>query len=331
MRGNGPNCRSVAASTPMPSVTAQRFCTDALPAATRMEQVRDGYARLDMAVDLEPLNDERAFRLDLSSTRLNARTSLGGGVFSPYISRRSRSMAARAGVDAVWITRFSQPYQYSCGPLMQTEFAPGDTLLAPMDEAFECVYPATGIVQTVWMQRAAVGPLLDRPACRLAVNPQLDLLFGYAASIQRQEVLDAPLAHLAASHLADLLALALGVRGDAAEQARTQGERAARLVALHADVARAYRDPRFSVAHLAQRHHMSVRQVQRLFEEDGTTFTAHLQNCRLEHVHRALADPVRAHWLVATIAYEAGFHDLAAFNRLFKQCFGATPTQVRER
>lgn len=313
----------------MPPVTPQRFCTDALPAATRMEQVRDGYARLGMAVELEPLEDERAFRLDLSSTRLDASTSLGGGVFSPYASRRSRAMAARAGVDAVWITRFSRPYRYTCGPLAQTEFAPGETLLAPMDEAFECVYPAAGIVQTVWMQRSALGALLDVPACRLAASPQLDLLFSYAASIQRQEVLHVPLAQLAATHLADLVALALGARGDTADLARQRGERAARLVALRAHVARAYRDPQLSVAHLAQRHHMSVRQVQRLFEEDGTTFTAHLQGCRLEHVRRALADPGRAHLLIATIAYEAGFSDLAAFNRLFKQRFGATPGQVR--
>lgn len=314
----------------MSSVIAQRFCTDVLPAATRMEQIREGYARLDMAVDLEPIEDERAFRLDLRSTRLNASTSVGGGAFSPYISGRSRALAARAGVDAVWITRFSKPYQYTCGPLMQTEFAPGDTLLGPMDEAFECIYPTAGVVQTVWMQRAAVGGLLDRPASRLVATPQLDLLFGYAASIQSQEVLDAPLAHLAATHLADLLTLALGARGDDADLARQRGERAARLVALRAQVARSYRDPQLSVAHLAKHHHMSVRQVQRLFEEDGSTFTVYLQQCRLEHVRRALADPARAHLLIATIAYEAGFSDLAAFNRLFKQRFGVPPTQIRE-
>ncbi len=315
----------------MSSVISQRFCTDTLPAATRMEQVREGYARLDMAVDLEPLADERAFRLDLSSTRLNAHTSLGGGLFSPYVSRRSRAMAARAGVDAVWITRFSQPYQYTCGPLVQTAFAPGDTLLAPMDEPFECLYPSSGIVQTVWVQRAALGALRDRPACRLGPNPQLDLLFGYAAHIQRQPVLDAPLAHLAATHLADLLTLALGARGDDADLAHQRGERAARLAALRAQVARHYRDPHLSVAHLAQQHHMSVRQVQRLFEEDGTTFTHHVQAQRLDHVRRALDDPARAHVLIATLAYEAGFSDLTAFNRLFKQRFGATPGQLRGR
>lgn len=296
-----------------------------------MEQVREGYARLDMAVDMEPLEDEHAFRLDLSSTRLTANVSLGGGVFSPYASRRSRAMVARAGIDAVWITRFSQPYRYTCGPLLQeTEFAPGETLLAPMDEAFECIYPTTGVVQTVWMQRSAVANLLDGPARRLVNSPQLNLLFDYAASIQRQQELDISLANLAATHLSDLLALAMGARGDDAELARLRGERFARLAAMRAQIAHNYSDPQFSVAQLAQRHHMSVRQVQRLFEEEGTTFTLSLQEHRLAHVRRALENPQQAHLQVATIAHNAGFHDLAAFNRLFRQRFGATPTQVRK-
>ena len=80
--------------------------------------------------------------------------------------------------------------------------------------------------------------------------------------------------HLA--DLADLAALALGAQGDAAEAARAGGARAARLAAIRADVERAHRLPSLSVEQLAQRHHLSVWQVQRLFEEDGSTFTAHL-------------------------------------------------------
>ncbi|MEZ5606871.1 MAG: helix-turn-helix transcriptional regulator [Burkholderiaceae bacterium] len=318
-------------------VLPHRFTTDALPAtfstATRMEYLRDGYAQLAMAIDLEPLCDESAFRLDLTTFQLNANVGLGGGLLSPYAARRSRVLAARVGIDAVLVTRFTRPFQFTGGPLAQTAFAPGDTLLAPMDEAFEYVYPEAGAIQTVWVQRAALHPLLprlDSRARRVGACPRMDLLFGYAGAVAREAAFDAPLAGLAAGHLTDLLALALGSHGDAAEHARMGGERAARLSALRADVARAYRDPQLSVAELAGRYHMSVRQVQRLFEEDGTTFTAHLQNCRLAHVQRMLIDPRHAHQLVATLAYDAGFSDLAAFNRLFKQRFGAAPTQVRE-
>lgn len=317
----------------MTGVVPFRFSTDALPAATRMAFVRDGYARLAMAVDLEPLCDEPAFRLDLTTFQLNANVGLGGGLLSPYVGRRSRALAARAGIDAVLVTRFSQPFRFTGGPLAGEAFEPGDTLFAPMDEAFEYVYPAGGVIQTVWVQRAALRallPRLDSGARHIGPSPHMNLLFGYADVAQREASFSQPLADLTASHVTELLALALGAHGDAAEQARAGGARAARLAALRADAARHYRDPQLTVAHVAARHGLSVRQVQRLFEEDGTTFTAHVQSCRLAHVQRRLIDPRHAHELVATLAYDAGFSDLAAFNRLFKQRFGVTPSQLRE-
>ncbi len=330
---NGAIFRRTVASRLMPLIIPQPFCTDTLPPATRMEQVRDGYARLNMAVDLTPLVDAHAFRLDLTSIRLNESASLGSGLLSPYTARRSRALAARAGIDAVMVTRFSQPFRVTCGPMEQVDVTPGDTLVAPMDAAFDIAYPTAGCIQTVWVSRAALRPLssrLEGPAHRVRASAHLDVLFAYAASLQHQAYLDTPLAHLASGHLTDLLALSLGVQGDAAEQARIRGERAARFAALRSDTARTYGNPQLSVEHLAQRHHMSVRQVQRLFEEDGTTFTLYLQERRLEHVRRALADPANMRKLIASIAYEAGFSNLTAFNRLFKQRFGATPTQVRE-
>lgn len=300
--------------------------------STRIDQVRECYARQNMAVDIDPLGDARALRVDLKNTPLSASVGLGHGIATPHVARRSIDLAAREGIDAVLIARSSQPFAYTCGPLAQAVFVPGDTLVAPMDAAFECVHPSAGAMQTLWVQRTALPALLNGPALRVNKgSAHLDLLFGYAASIQRQGALDAALATQVASHLTDLLALALGARGDTAALAQLRGERAARLAALRAHVARSYRDPHLSVAHLAQQHHMSVRQVQRLFEEAGSTFTAGLQNHRLEHVRRALADPAQAGLLIATLAYDAGFSDLAAFNRLFKQRYGAAPGQVRGR
>lgn len=299
---------------------------------SRIEQIRECHARQNMAVDIDPLGDARAFRFDLMSTPLSAVVGLSGGRATPHVARRSRALAARSGTDAVLLARFSKPFVYTSGPLAQAAFAPSDTLIAPMDAAFECVHPSAGAMQTLWVQRAALPALLNGPAQRIAGSAHLDLLFGYAASIRRQKelgTLNTRLASQAASHLTDLLALALGARGDIDDAALQRGERAARLAALRAHVARNYRDPQLSVAHLAQRHHMSVRQVQRLFEGAGSTFTACLQDYRLNHVRLALGDPAQASLLIATLAYEAGFSDLAAFNRLFKQRYGATPGQVR--
>ncbi|WP_169457970.1 helix-turn-helix domain-containing protein [Ottowia thiooxydans] len=303
------------------------------PPSARIEQVRECYARQGMAVDIDPLGDARVFRVDLKSIPLSANIGLGSGNATPHMARRSPVMAAREGVDAVLLARSSRPFAYTSGSLTQVAFTPGDTLVAPMDAAFECVHPSAGAMQTLWIQRAALPALLNGPAQRMANSPHLDLLFSYAASIQRQALVDAlepALASQAARHLTDLLALAFGARGGMADLAHQRGERSVRLADMRAYMGHRYSDPQLSVAHLSQRHHMSVRQVQRLFEDAGTTFTTCLQNHRLDHVRRALTDPAQAGMLIATLAYKAGFSDLAAFNRLFKRRYGATPGQVRE-
>jgi AraC-like DNA-binding protein len=43
-----------------------------------------------------------------------------------------------------------------------------------------------------------------------------------------------------------------------------------------------------------------------------------------------LTDPRWADRSVASIAFDAGFGDLSYFNRSFKRCYGATPSEVRE-
>lgn len=297
--------------------------------ATSLAQAHESHERLGMAVELSSLAGEHAFHLELRRVQLSAHVSLGSAHVQAHVARRGAALAAQAGCDAVMLARFSQPFAYTSGPLAHTAFRPGDTLLAPMDAAFECIHPTAGTMHTLWLQRAALPALLGSPARRFGACPRLDVLFGYATSIPQHGTLDASLAGQAAVHLTELLALALRTPGGAANDAPLRGERAARLAALRAHVARAYRNPRLSVAEVAQSQHMSMRQVQRLFEDAGTTFTAHLQALRLAHVHRALTDPARAHLLVATLAYEAGFSDLTAFNRLFKQRFGATPSQTR--
>ena len=295
----------------------------------RIEEVRERYERQNFAVAIDPLDHEQAFRADFKSAPLNASVGLGCGYSSPHVARRSSTMAINAGIDGV---RFSQPFFYTSGPLSQAQFNPGDTLVAPMDVSFECLHPTAGSMQALWVRRDSLPALLNGPAQHVMGNTHLDLLFGYAASIQRQAlagILDPRLSAQTASHLVDLLALGLGAAGDLADQAHQRGERSARLAAMKAQVARCYQDPLLSVVHLAQQHHMSVRQVQRLFEEDGTTFTAVLQNLRLAHVHRALADPALEGMRIVTLAHDAGFSDLPSFNRLFKRRYGASPGQLR--
>lgn len=307
-----------------------RFDTDALPQATRMETVRGFYADISMALDMQPLGDDDAFRLEQGALHLDAGCGLGSGAQSPYMAKRSRVQAERHGYEGVLLTRFSAPFTFSGGALERECFTPGDVLVAPLDQAFSYVYSQPGRIQTIWMDRRRLRELLpglDPAPRRLkAATPGLGLLFGYARTLE-SEPLPRPLVDAATRHVIELAAQSLNAAG--AAEATSGGRHAALLALLRADLVRHCADPALSVTVLAQRHRISVRLVQQLFEQAGTTFTAELQQRRLEQVQRALRDPLRQHLQIATIAFDAGFSDLAAFNRLFRQRVGATPTDVR--
>ena len=81
---------------------------------------------------------------------------------------------------------------------------------------------------------------------------------------------------------------------------------------------------------LAARHGISSRYIRKLFEEDGTSFTAFLLTERLARIRRMLLDSRFAHLTIAQLAHSNGFNDISYFNRAFRRHFGATPSDLRE-
>jgi AraC-like DNA-binding protein len=69
--------------------------------------------------------------------------------------------------------------------------------------------------------------------------------------------------------------------------------------------------------------------LQRLFEEDGSTFCKFVLEKRLARAHRMLSEPVFSPRAVSTIAYDVGFGDLSYFHRSFRKHYGTTPLGVR--
>lgn len=88
-------------------------------------------------------------------------------------------------------------------------------------------------------------------------------------------------------------------------------------------------DPEFSQDEVASAHHISVRQLQRIFQEQGTTFSQWVQSRRLEQIRRELERAGQPGAGVHDIAITWGIHDASYFSRLFKQRYGMTPTEYR--
>ncbi|MEH2675397.1 AraC family transcriptional regulator [Bradyrhizobium elkanii] len=129
--------------------------------------------------------------------------------------------------------------------------------------------------------------------------------------------------------LLDLTALALGARGDAAQNATMRGLRASRTQEVIAEINRSFASAGFSVEQVAKRMGVSARYVQDLLQDTGSSFTERLLERRLQHAMRLLTSEQGDRMKVSDIALACGFNEIAYFNQRFRRRFGQTPTQSR--
>jgi AraC-like DNA-binding protein len=305
-----------------------RFSTDECPEADRPRAVWQLYERTIWPVAFEPMPAAPVFIdarfLMLPGLRLADVTCTG--------TRRARRTSAHLSDDFVLHisrsgnrTLSQRGRQVSIGygeAILNSGSEPSATMIAP-SRFITLRAPGKAI-------RALVPDVDDRVARTIRRRDDaIQLLAGYAEMLQDSRALNAPaLRQLAVKHVYDLIALVLGPSREAAEIATARGGRAARLHAIKADIRGSLADD-LSVAAVAARHRLPVRYVQRLFESDGTTFTAFVVEQRLQHAHRLLTDRTTRDHAIAHIAFESGFGHLPYFNRAFRHRFGDTPTGVR--
>ena len=153
----------------------------------------------------------------------------------------------------------------------------------------------------------------------------LSLLQSYVASLPGR-IADPALGRLAAMHVYDLIALAIGATDEGREIAGQRSVRVARLEAIKAELTE---NVALGLDQLAARQGISPRYVQMLFEQSGTTFSDFVLDRRLEAARCMLTSPRYAAASITSIALDAGFGDLSYFNRRFKRRYLMTPTDLR--
>ncbi len=185
------------------------------------------------------------------------------------------------------------------------------------------------------LPRTMLAPLVTRLDDAVAQRiprdvAALGLFSTYARSLLSDEMpLSAELAHVATTHLCDLAAVAIGATREAQEVAQGRGLRAARLNAVKQEIAANLGSPQLSLERLAARLGISPSYVRKLFESEETSFSDYVLSQRLLRAYRLLTDPALLSRPIAAIAFEAGFGDLSYFNRAFRRCYGATPSEIR--
>ncbi|MEV6776151.1 helix-turn-helix domain-containing protein [Streptomyces syringium] len=88
-------------------------------------------------------------------------------------------------------------------------------------------------------------------------------------------------------------------------------------------------DPDLSPDSIAQAHHISVRYLQRVFQEEGSTVTAFIKQHRLDRCRHDLADPDLAGIAISSIGSRWGFAHPSDFSRAFRAYMGMSPREYR--
>lgn len=74
---------------------------------------------------------------------------------------------------------------------------------------------------------------------------------------------------------------------------------------------------------------MSARQINRIFQIEGTSVSRFIWRRRLERANEDLMNPALRHVQVAEIAYRWGFSSAAHFSRIYRQHYGLPPATQR--
>ncbi|MDC7691455.1 helix-turn-helix domain-containing protein [Vogesella indigofera] len=105
--------------------------------------------------------------------------------------------------------------------------------------------------------------------------------------------------------------------------------RAAHLNRIERYVRANLADTRLAPEQIAGACRISVRYLHDLFRDTGQTFGLWLREQRLAGARQALGSPQPQ--TLAQLAYQWGFTDQSHFSRVFKQRYGCTPREERER
>lgn len=90
-----------------------------------------------------------------------------------------------------------------------------------------------------------------------------------------------------------------------------------------------WREPRLSLAEISSKPRISQRDASRAINlKSGHSFSRYINRFRIAEVDRLMARPENHRRTVIELAYEAGFNSKSAFNRIYRDETGQTPTQA---
>ncbi len=259
----------------------------------------------------------------------------GTGAFAASRFNRTKQLVASGDDDFVLMVNLKGKFS-AMQRGRELELDEGDAYLMACAEPGNFIRETDGELTCIRFParalNARVPDLYDRVARRIPKDREVvNLVLAYLRTLDDLSLVDPQLRSTVAAHVCDLVALALNPTRENIHETSEEGLRNGRLNAIKIFVERNLRRHGLSVQDVAARHGLSPRQVQRLFESDGRTFSRFVLHKRMELVQRALMDERQRHKNIGEIALEYGFGDLSTFTRAFRAHFGESPRGVRNR
>lgn len=320
-------------SEPLPAPASPvRLSLGFHPERERPTLLRECFARVGFRYEIDRLRDV-PFEADLALNMLPDVVIMTGKLHGSR-NRRTRALVEGDTDDAVLLVNLRGPHLIEQDG-KELVLGDGEAVLVSSADPSSFTHRPPGDVLGMRVPRSRLAPLLHDAERRFMQKiprstPALNLLTKYVGLTWEEGVATSPeLKHLMATHIYDLMAVAVGATRDAEAAAQGSGLHAARLNAIKQDIAMNLDQPGLSVTALAARHGCTPRFVQRLFESEGSTFTKYLLAQRLERAYRMLVDPRRQDHKISAVAFDCGFGDVSYFNRAFRQQFGAVPSDIR--
>jgi AraC-like DNA-binding protein len=316
-----------------PDFRLMRFSSDTVAARDRLDAWRQVLAQQLFHVTVDALKEE-PYRARVM-LRAQHGVRIGTGAVGASINRRPQKVVAADNDDFVLLINLDGWMSVSQRNRELT-LRPGDAFLLTCTEkgVYTCPsalrllclrIPHEALTRFVSSADKATGKIIPRE------SGAIRLLKYYAATLfSDDDIAMAPGAsRLVVDHIIDLAALAVGTPREVSSHLVARTGQDARLRVIKSDIERYLTFRELSVGWLAQRHGISERQFYRLFEREGTTFAEYVKELRLENAYRMLASPRHNSHSIGAIASQCGFDDISYFNRLFRNRYHATPSDVR--
>lgn len=306
------------------------FSTDALPERDRLAMWREVFGRHVAKVEFDLIPNVRYFHTATLRDLPGISFALASG--AGFSAARTRQLITDSNDDVV-LTVNTEGVAHASQFGNDAVIGPSEGVILSSADLGSIRYPSHARFMAFRIPRKtinlAVNGLEAMVARRLAGNEALRLLTAYTASLGAQELVSPALRQACATHLVDLVTLAIGANRDATEMAKGRGLQAARLKAIKSDILLLLSNEELSVIEVARRHRVTPRYVQLLFEADGKTFSEYVVERRLDRAYRMLMEARFSDWTIGAIAFEVGFSNLSYFNRTFRRRYSATPSEIR--